>query len=119
MSKLKPDQVNELAELRESGWSFARLAARYGVSTGAIHYRCLTVGALSPKSRPIVAGAARKNAARGFGGRVKHFTLDEDAQLLAMARTGAKIETIAAALNRARTSVRIRLLTLELKADLA
>lgn len=110
-------QVGEMAALREQGWSYARLAARYGVSGGAIHYRCLTVGALSPRSRRLPSGGRRAEG-YGFGGRVKHFTEDEDRQLLKLGRSGSTIEEIARALGRARTSVRIRLMTLELKEEL-
>lgn len=117
MSKLSPAQVEEMAVLREQGWSYPRLAARYEVSAGAIHYRCLTIGALSPRSRRVPPGG-RRAGGFGFGGRVKHFTEDEDRRLLQLGRSGATIETIAAALGRARTSVRIRLMTLELKEEL-
>lgn len=118
MSKLKPEQVVEMAELREQGWSYARLATRYGVTATAIHYRCLTVGALSPRSQ-CIRNPAERGEGRGFGGRVRHFTSEEDERLLAMRRDGSGIEAIGAALGRARTSVRIRLLTLELKQELA
>lgn len=117
MTKLTNEQVEEMAELREKGWSYQRLADRFGVTASAIHYRCLTVGALSPRSQPIRTDPREHGF--GFGGRVRHFTLEEDQQLLRLARSGQKVDQIAAALGRARTSVRIRLLTLELKQDVA
>lgn len=117
MTKLSQEQVGELAELRERGWSYARLAARYGVSSAAIHYRCLTAGALSPRSQGLRAGDDRKPL-QGFGGLRHPFSPEEDARLLRLARQGEKMHRIAELMGRPRTSVRIRLLTIELKADL-
>lgn len=118
MTKMTPEQVDEMAELREQGWSYDRLAARYGVSPGAIHYRCLTVGALSPRARGIIPGD-RRRPRPGFGGSCTPFSPDEDARLLQLARDGRPLATIATMLGRARTSTRIRLMTLELKSELA
>jgi hypothetical protein len=118
MSKLTAAQVDEMAELREAGWSYQRLADRYGVSAGAMHYRCLVAGALSPRSRRPTRGERRTHG-HGFGGTVRHFSEAEDSRLLQLARQGMKIDAIAAELGRARTSTRIRLLTLELKEELA
>ena len=47
MAKLTSEQVREIAELREKGWSYPRIAARFGVSEGAVHYQCLEQGAVS------------------------------------------------------------------------
>lgn len=113
MSKLTTEQVDEMAELREAGWSYARLSERYSVSAGAIHYRCLRVGAKSPRSqgarRDLVGGYGK-----GFGGITRRFSVAEDNKLLELARAGVKVAEIARKIERAPTSVRIRLLTLEL-----
>lgn len=118
MSKLTSAQVEEMAELRERGWSYQRLGDRYGVSATAIHYRCLSVGALSPRSCPP-RPADRRKPGQGFGGRCVPFSVEEDERLLTLARSGLKTDRIADELGRPRTSTRIRLMTLELKADLA
>lgn len=37
-ARLTPAQVRELRELRRLGWTLARLAERYGISTSAVWY---------------------------------------------------------------------------------
>ncbi|MDF1506215.1 hypothetical protein, partial [Roseisolibacter sp. H3M3-2] len=117
-AKLTRDQVDELAALREQGWSYGALAARYGITQGAVHYRCLSEGALSP--RAVRLGRCNHGGEqRGFGGRCRQFSSSEDAQLLALRRKGSSVPAIARELGRANTSVRIRLLTLELAEERA
>lgn len=116
MAKLTPDQVREIADRRERGWSYGRLAQRYGVSTGAIHYQCLKQGAVSPRSRaPTRRGPGVFQA--NDGRTQKRFTEEEDARILALENDGLSADAIARALNRPRTSIRIRLMTLALRSE--
>ncbi len=118
MSKLTPEAVREIADRRERGWSYARLARHYGVSPGAIHYQCLRQGARSPKSRiqpyvprpPIVAGDGRVQ---------RRFTPEEDARLQRLAQSDWPVARIAREMDRPITSVRIRLMTLALHEEAA
>ena len=118
MTKLSQEQAAEMAELREKGWSFKRLSERFGVSRGAVHYRCLRLGALSPRSQPINY-RGRRLSGQGFGKVVSHFTPAEDERLLELEREGASLNQMVEQLGRARTTVRIRLLTLAAKDGLA
>lgn len=118
MTKLSQEQVDQIAELREKGYSYRRLAEKFGVSTGAIHYRCLRVGALSPRSLPIDY-PARRATGYGFGKVVRHFSPEDDRRLLDLEREGASLNQMVEQLGRARTTVRIRLLTLAAKEGLA
>lgn len=118
MTKLSSDQVYEIAELREKGWGYKRLAERFGVSRGAIHYRCLSVGALSPRSLPIDY-RGRRSTGHCFGKVRQHFTAEDDRRLLDLEASGASLTEMVEQLGRARTTIRIRLLTLAAKEGLA
>lgn len=118
MPKLSPAQAVEIAELREQGWSYDRLAERFGVSASAIHYRCLRQGARSPRShRDRYAGPAVIKASDGRTQR--RFTPEEDARLLALDANGTSFKAMARELGRPNTSVRIRLMALALHEDQA
>ena len=109
-TRLTPEQIAEMVDLREQGWSQYRLALRYGVTDGAIHYQCLKHGAYSPTQRPGIHPGryqVRKN-----GVMQRPFTADEDARMTEMAIAGHNASQIARALGRANTSVRVRLMTL-------
>lgn len=112
--KLSEDQAREIAEKREAGWSYGRLATKFGVSAGAIHYQCLRQGAISPRTH---GAGQRKGPAviQASDGRTqRRFTPAEDARMLELATGGAKVRQICDELGRAPTSIKIRLLTLAL-----
>ncbi len=114
MGKLSGDQISTMAELRERGWSYGRLATKFNVSPGAIHYQCLRQGAVSPNSQPRKStGPAVVHLANG---RVqRRFTAREDAAMVAMSVEGQSVSAISKAMKRPITSVRIRLMTLAMR----
>jgi transposase-like protein len=117
--KLNQEQVEQIAELRERGWSYARIAMKFGVSDGAIHYQCLRMGAVSPRSRGKNAAAHLQPAIVAKDGRTqRRFTPQEDEQLQQLSIEGKKISEIVAITGRAPTSVRMRLMTLALHEEM-
>lgn len=118
--KLNADQVEQIAELRERGWSYGRLARKFGVSDGAIHYQCLKMGALSPRSRGPSATAPSQPPIIASDGRTqRRFTAEQDAELQRLSMEGRKIREICEITGRAPTSVRMRLMTLALHDEFA
>lgn len=103
-------QLDEMADLREQGWSYSRIAAHFTqggtrVSAGAIGWQCLRLGIdLPPEKRSPIGKPCL--------GRGRSFTPDEDARLLAQEATGARICEMARALGRGSNSVIGRLATL-------
>ncbi|WJY18701.1 hypothetical protein QQS45_00150 [Alteriqipengyuania flavescens] len=115
LKKISEDQVRELAELREQGWSYQRLADRFGLSPAGVHYHCLKEGALSPGQlcgRPTGSTNGRSFGGKGFNGPVRYFSKQEDRELVRRREDGQSISRIAREMDRAKTSVRVRLLTI-------
>ena len=118
--KITADQSTQIAELRERGWSYGRIAMKFGVSDGAIHYHCLKQGAASPRTRGKVAFADMVPVLHARDGRTqRRFTPAEDAELQRLSLEGKKIREICEVTGRAPTSVRIRLMTLALHEEMA
>lgn len=119
MAKLTKEQIVQLVKWRERGWSCASIARRLGVSTGAVNYQCLQHGAISPNQK----GKTTYNGPAQFVGKdgrtFRRFTDEEDARLRALASQTSRIDEIVAAMGRARTSVRMRLLLLGAHEDIA
>ncbi len=118
MAKLSTAQVDEIAEKREKGWSYERLADRFDVSPGAIHYQCLKNGAVSPRQRRPVTPSTRTTHVTRDGKLQRRFTADDDVRILALEAQGLSMRAIAEAMGRAPTSFRVRLLTLALREDM-
>lgn len=117
--KLTPDQVEQIAELRERGWSYHRLGMKFGVSDGAIHYQCLKAGAVSPRTRGKVADSHLQPLVHAKDGRTqRRFSPQEDEQLQRLSLEGRKIGEICEIMGRAPTSVRMRLMTLALHEEM-
>lgn len=117
--KLSDAQIEELCRLREGGWGYKRLAARFCVSAGAVHYQCLRNGAFSPHQR---AGAFRTepDIFTGRDGRMqRRFTQAEDGELIRLEKSGLNYRQIAEKIGRTQTSVRIRLMTLAMHEEIA
>ena len=113
--KLSDDQLDEMCELRESGWAGRRLADRYNVTSSAIRYQCLKLGAFSPRQIRHAQNRVDRRTGKirsGFSNHARTFSPDEDAELLRLESEGHSIPAIGRALGRANTSVRIRLLSL-------
>lgn len=116
--KLTSDQIDDLIERRERGWSYERLAQRYGVTPGAIHYQCLKHGAVSPHQRRTETPVHPTVHTTRAGKQQRRFTADEDRVLLALEAEGLKVSEIARRLGRPVTSTRVRLMMLALREDL-
>lgn len=117
MPRLTEQQIIEMAERREKGWSYGRLARAYGVTPGAVHYQCLRQGARSPNETGLQARAAPL-VIRLSNGRVqKRFTASEDQQMQSLALSGLGPSAIARSLDRPLTSVRVRLMALALRQE--
>lgn len=115
--RLSEAQAAEIATLREEkGWSHRRIATRYGVSTGAVQYHCLKLGAVSPRTR---ANRSRGPMTMiGKDGRLqRRFTQAEDEQLRQLSLANTPLQTIARVMARPRTSVRLRLYTLAMREE--
>ncbi len=118
MRKLDQEKLERLIRLRERGWGYRSIASDLGVSAGCVHYHCLKRGVTSPHQ----TGRRDDTKARTFRGKdgrtFRPFTRDEDLRMTEMSVAGRKMDAIARDLGRARTSVRIRLMTLALHEEL-
>lgn len=116
MARVTPEQAQEMAALRESGWSYDRIGARFGVTSGTVHYQCLRMGAISPRTRPPVRQGPPEIVGSN-GVKQRRFTPEEDAEIRRRMNAGEKPHHIAKALGRASTSTRVRMMTLALRED--
>ena len=99
-------QADEIVRLREDRkYSLARIASHLGLHRSAVQYVLLKAGVM-PFER-IVDDPRRAGA----------FTQEEDARLLALAPAGHTVVAISRAMQRPRTSVRMRLMLLEARAE--
>jgi hypothetical protein len=85
---MTPIAKEEMLALREDrGWSYARIAATYGVSPAVVSYHCLIAGAEKPG--PFPRSYVRPGAIEQRGNHVvRRFTPDEDALILALSLRG-------------------------------
>jgi DNA-directed RNA polymerase specialized sigma24 family protein len=117
--KLTDEQIEDLCRRREQGWSYRRLADQFGVTRGAVHYHTLRQGAVSPRQVCRPTPTEPHAFVAGDGRTQRRFTQAEDALLLALEGEGLNYNEIARRCGRARTSVRIRLMTLALRDEIA
>jgi len=99
--------LDRMAELRERGLSYARIAELFTaegvkVSRDAIEWQCFRLGVVPPPGTPYERA----------GQIVRPFTAEEDARLLALEAQGLNASRIARLLGRRPQSIRARLLTL-------
>lgn len=106
MSRLTDEQKAEIVRYGDRGKKGQWIAARMGLKPATVHYQLLRAG-IDPWD------SSKRNNARSQPGA---FSADEDARLLELAKS-MKVSHIAKALGRARTSVIIRLMTLEVRAE--
>jgi hypothetical protein len=115
---LTRDQVDAICEMRERGYSTARIRrvlAREGVeiSKGAVDWRCLRAGADLPPERRPRTHSLRPGETYWRGDRpFRTFSPEEDARLLALEREGLRKAEIGRRLGRRPHSVTARLATL-------
>lgn len=107
MNKLTEKQIQEIVRLREEcGRSPTFIARQFGVSTSAVNYQLLRHG-VDPWDPEKFQGQHQRRA----------FTPDEDARMLALGASGMAAHRIAIEMKRPKTSLLIRLLTLEVRAE--
>lgn len=108
--KLDAAQIAEIVRLREECRKPVKIIARrFGVSTSAINYQLLRNGVdpWDPDRNP--PRQRQRNP----------FSPEEDARMLALGASGMAPHKIAEAIGRPKTSVLIRLMTLEVRAEKA
>ena len=105
--KLAPETIERIIALRESGKLGARIAQITGIPQASVNYQLLRAG-LDPWDPARVRNQQNPGA----------FSEAEDAQILELSKT-MKMAAVARQLGRANTSVRIRLMTLEIRAEKA
>jgi len=118
--KLTDEQITEICELREKGKSEKWLADKFKVSPAAIHWQCLSNGAVSPRQKKSRCLAMDKQQTYERNGRqVRGFTPEEDEQITALALEGKTPYRIHKITGRAYSSVRVRLMSLGIREDMA
>ncbi|BBF70222.1 hypothetical protein SBA_ch1_24220 [Sphingomonas bisphenolicum] len=113
---LSDQQLDEMAALRERGWSIDRIAEYFTaagtpISASSINWQCMRVGADAP---PRLRGKHTRPGAPyvRYGFTVRPWTDEDDALLVELEVAGKKMREICRRLGRANSSVRGRLLTL-------
>lgn len=109
-------QVEEMAALREAGYSCERLARRFGVSPKTVRWQCLRVGADHPEGHKRTAPRRLEPNVRN-GRLVRPFSGDEDARLVEMKLEGLNNSEIGRRLGRKPNSILGRLMTIAMNAD--
>jgi hypothetical protein len=107
MAKLTREQIDRIVELRERGFYSHRIAQMTGIKPATVNYQLLKNG-FDPWD------PAKRQAPDGH---VSRFSEAEDAQMLELGRQGMSIRQIARTMKRPITSIRIRILTLEVRAE--
>lgn len=113
---LSDAQLIELAELREQGWTQARIARHFTdagtpISEGIVHWWALQMGADLPPERRHAQRPPERPYQRGSV-IVRPFTPEEDAILIRLEQQGVGYMDIARRLDRRRNSIVGRLMTL-------
>ncbi len=108
--QLSGAEIDAMVAMRERGMTYRAIAREFGVSFGAVYFRCLQAGAEAPK--PSRVQTRRYPVVMRHGREVRAFTPDEDAELSRLRLDGLGLTAIARTLGRPRKSVEFRLLTL-------
>lgn len=107
MARLTPEVVDQIEEYAERGKSGLWIARKLDLPPATVNYRMLRAG-----FDPWPGTRSNKEQAGAF-------SPEEDEQLLDLGRQGLGWRKIAEMMKRPRTSVRIRLMTLEVRAEKA
>jgi transposase-like protein len=111
MNRFSPEEIDRIVALGERSYSGGRIARRMGLSEASVNYRLLRNG-IDPW--PNHAAYSQALPRRG-----RPFTAEEDARMLALLTERMPMYKIAITMKRPRTSVLIRILTLEVRAEKA
>lgn len=108
---MAPEKVETIERMRAAGKSYRQIAAKIGMSPGAVSWYCLRYAIESSRDR--APSAVTPGAVERRGNHVvRRFTPEEDAQILEMEGRGTPVYRIAQALGRANSSIIGRLMTL-------
>jgi hypothetical protein len=111
--RFSENEYSEMAELRERGWSYDRIASKFNCSRGVVSWTCLRLGAAPPHPPPLKPNYHLEHPTiKRNGYIVRPFTPDEDRVLLEMEANGRGPAAIGRKLGRKTNSVIGRLLTL-------
>ena len=105
-------QREQMAERREAGQSYARIARAFGCSESNVYWICLALGADHPNAKPLSVEIRGPMVVLRNGHAVRRYTREEDARLLALEAEGNGDSAIGKILGRRPNSVRARLMTL-------
>lgn len=115
---LDDEQVAEVCQLREAGWSLKRISLAMeqrgiAVSPGAIAWTCLRNGAdLPARRRQTHSFSERTMVVKRGDHLVRRYTAEEDRQILEMEAAGASVASIGRRLGRKHNSILGRLAAL-------
>ncbi|PZU13788.1 MAG: hypothetical protein DI606_04260 [Sphingobium sp.] len=119
-SILSPDQLDDMAAMRERGWGIGRIVDHFAtvgivISGSSVAWHCKRLGADVP---PRLRGRCFDLQAtyRRSGRLVRPWTPEDDRTLLELEAAGASLCEIGRRLSRAPSSVRNRLFTLARRA---
>lgn len=111
--KYTDEQIDLVIQLREKGWSYARISQRTGMSQGSIYWYCLRDGAEPPNSAGPVRPVAEMPMTYKRGGHtIRRYTAAEDATILRLRASGMSLKKIGERLGRPHNSIMGRLMTL-------
>lgn len=110
--KYSDELLEQAAEMRERGLSYAQIGRDLGMSIGAVSWHCLRLGADSPNTRSNTQAPASPMVMARGNHVVRRFSEDEDRRLLELESQGLRICEIARLMNRKPNSLRGRLMTL-------
>lgn len=101
-----------ITTMREAGASCGQIAAAVGCSVSAVSWQCLRLGAEPPNPRSLNDVPTTPKVSKRGDHVVRRFTVDEDAQILALEAEGFRPIEIARRLGRPPNSVLGRIMTL-------
>lgn len=109
---LTPAQRERIAQFRESGKTFAAIAAEVGCSISATQWTCASLGAEHPTKRPPTPYRDPERISIRNGHPMRSFGPAEDAVVVELSLAGRTPHSIARTLKRAPSSVLGRMRTL-------
>jgi hypothetical protein len=89
-----PDVRAKILEMRENGFSYTRIAARYKVSVSCVEYHCLMAGA-DPPGPPRSISPRRQGPIKRGRSVVHPFTKVDDVLILSLTHRGVSNSQIA------------------------
>lgn len=110
--KLTEEQWTDAAIANEGGEPPEQIAARLGVSRSCLNWNMLRLGADPPNAKLLPTRAPGPDVVQRCGHQVRHFSAEEDAELLRLSGEGLSVNAIAVRLGRRWNSTRGRLMTL-------